>query len=253
VARFAIRSAVPPRIQEALEITDRLRIAVMSKSAKVSGDPRPVFSGHGADGRHGHALYLACDDDSDGFIDHLMVQARAGFEEEDVVALQSLRRVWGKGGHDTDLILVGLGASGDFGGVGPVRTRTLSKCRVWESLTPFVPTRHPKTVRGVEVDGIPDQLRRACEQFLGGVSPKSVSSIGDRASWSRFRRRRLSGGGRRGPDWAFGVRLVFDEPVQGPIALGYGAHFGLGLFVGVEDALGRFAASDGRSRISSRS
>jgi len=28
----------------------------------------------------------------------------------------------------------------------------------------------------------------------------------------------------------FAVRLLFDDPVPGPIALGYGCHFGLGLF-----------------------
>jgi CRISPR-associated protein Csb2 len=27
------------------------------------------------------------------------------------------------------------------------------------------------------------------------------------------------------------VRLTFSEPVQGPICLGYGGHFGLGLFL----------------------
>ena len=28
----------------------------------------------------------------------------------------------------------------------------------------------------------------------------------------------------------FAIRLEFDEPIYGPIALGYGSHFGLGLF-----------------------
>ena len=28
----------------------------------------------------------------------------------------------------------------------------------------------------------------------------------------------------------FFLRLTFDHPVQGPLAIGYGAHFGLGMF-----------------------
>jgi len=31
----------------------------------------------------------------------------------------------------------------------------------------------------------------------------------------------------------FGFEVVFSEPVRGPIALGYGCHFGLGQFVPV--------------------
>jgi len=43
------------------------------------------------------------------------------------------------------------------------------------------------------------------------------------------------GGGSRGPDRAFGARLVFEQLVRGPIAVGYGAHFGLGLFVPADE------------------
>jgi CRISPR-associated protein Csb2 len=92
-------------------------------------------------------------------------------------------------------------------------------------------------VRGVALDTVPDQLCRACEQFLG-VRPIDVQAVGDRAVWLRFRRRRLSGGGSRGPDLAFGARLVFERPVRGPIAIGYGAHFGLGLFAAVNEDAG---------------
>lgn len=49
--------------------------------------------------------------------------------------------------------------------------------------------------------------------------------------WIEFRRERASGGGSRGSDRGYGFRLTFDEPVSGPITLGYGAHFGLGQFV----------------------
>lgn len=232
VARFAIRSAVLPRLHEALTLGERLRVAAMSQSEKVSGDAMPVFSGHfESKGNHRHAMYLSSSDDPKrGFIDHFIIAAKAGFDDKDIIALQQLRRLWWRGGHDLELVLTGLGEPADFGGMQQPRARVLAESCTWTSLTPFVPTRHPKVVRGVEVDTIQDQLRRACEQLLG-VGPVDVSTVGDRTEWSRFRRRRFNGGGSRGPDMAFGARLVFKQPVCGPIALGYGAHFGLGLFV----------------------
>lgn len=234
VARFAIRSAVLPHIYEAVSIGERLRIAAMSHSRRISGDVRPVFSGHGDIGPgHQHAMYLSTTEDpthrARGLIDHVLINARSGFKEEDIIALQSLKRLWGHGGHDLELILTGLGKPDDYGGIHGPKLPILAKSKVWESVTPFVPTRHTKTTRGIKIDTIEDQLIRGCEQFLG-VKPISVSPIGNSEAWSRFRRRRFNGGGSRGMDRAFGVRLVFKDSVEGPIALGYGAHFGLGLF-----------------------
>jgi CRISPR-associated protein Csb2 len=53
---------------------------------------------------------------------------------------------------------------------------------------------------------------------------------GTKTSWMKFRRTRQRGGGRQASTQGYGFRLSFDGPVQGPIALGYGSHFGLGLF-----------------------
>lgn len=238
IARFAIRSSVLPRLHDAIAVGERLRISAMSLSRKVTGDAKAIFSGHGQSlSNHQHAMYLCSADDAlnaqRGFIDHLVISARAGFDEDDVVALQGLRRLWGRGGHDLELILTGLGQPADFGGTKAPRAPVLAESRIWESLTPFVPTRHPKKVRGANVDTIEDQLCRSCRQLLG-IEPVRISPAGDRAAWAGFRRRRPNGGGRRGPDLAFGARLVFDQPVRGPIAIGYGAHFGLGLFTPAE-------------------
>ncbi len=47
--------------------------------------------------------------------------------------------------------------------------------------------------------------------------------------WHRLRAVRR-GGGARAALRGVGVRLEFEEPVAGPIALGWGAHFGMGRF-----------------------
>lgn len=238
-ARFAIRSSVLPRLTEALAIGERLRQSAMSQSKNVCGDAKPVFSGHGQTAPdHRHAMYLSANDDPSrrGFIDHLLICAKDGFEDDDVVALQRMRRLWGKGGHDLELVLVGLGQPKDFGGLQLPSTRLLGTSRVWQSLTPFVPPRHPKVVRGVAKDTIEDQIARGCQHLLG-VAPVQIQPFSGSANWLEFRRRRYHGGGSRGPDQAVGARLTFESPVSGPIALGYGAHFGLGVFVAVEEPI----------------
>ncbi len=237
VARFAICSRVLPRMEDAIFVCERLRIAAMAQSRDLCGDARPVFSGHTPlPSNHQHAMFLACCDDAGhadrGEIDHLLITARAGFAEDDVRALQRIRRLWASNGHALELILVGLGDCEAYGGLVSPRTATLAESRVWESVTPFVPVRHPKTVRGQPRDTIEEQIRTGCEQLLG-VAPIEVTEIGQRSAWSRFRRRRPKGGGSRGPDRGHGARLVFAAPQRGPIAIGYGAHFGLGLFAAV--------------------
>jgi CRISPR-associated protein Csb2 len=64
------------------------------------------------------------------------------------------------------------------------------------------------------------------------VEPVAATPLGGKFTrWLAFRTRRSNGGGRRGPCVPTGFRITFAEPVRGPLALGYGAHFGLGAFV----------------------
>jgi CRISPR-associated protein Csb2 len=50
----------------------------------------------------------------------------------------------------------------------------------------------------------------------------------------QFQTIRHDGGGSRGNGDAGAFIITFDQEVFGPIALGYGSHFGLGLFVPAE-------------------
>lgn len=49
-----------------------------------------------------------------------------------------------------------------------------------------------------------------------------------------FQRRRYHGAGDKGLDRGFWIELEFEESQQGPMALGYAAHFGLGVFIPVD-------------------
>ena len=238
-AHYAIRSAVLPRAEFGIAVAERLRQAIMKKSGDAQdGDASAVFSGHNTN-NHAHAFCLPTTN-SDGYISHLSIVLReidesSGFNRQDVCALQQLRRLWGHGGHDLELVLIKLGRAEN-----PMRVtqrnneeaalRINHSAKVWTSHTPFVPTRHPKTVRGEQVDGIRDQIICACEQLVG-QRPISVEPFGAPAKWARYRRQRKNGGGRKGVDMGVGARIEFAEVVTGPLAIGYGAHFGLGLFL----------------------
>ena len=60
---------------------------------------------------------------------------------------------------------------------------------------------------------------------------RTVEIFGRSLRCIQFQRERKHGNGRRGDALGYSFRIVFRKPVSGPLAFGYGAHFGLGLFV----------------------
>ncbi len=166
--------------------------------------------------------------------------------------LQKLTEIKKISANDVQAVLVGLGKIDDYRadvGKGEVKGRSLvvGRGRIWQSLTPVVLPRHPKVYRtgapkidpetGWQIDGAEDQIRKLLRQ-QNFDEPLRVEVIEDgkevgRYPWYAFRRDRLKGGGDKGSDRGWGFRLEFEKPQEGPIALGYGAHYGLGVFVPV--------------------
>jgi CRISPR-associated protein Csb2 len=140
-------------------------------------------------------------------------------------------------------VLLGIGEPRDFT---EEPGSLFSEASVWQSLTPFVPTRHPKNHRDgrpkLDVDGwhigSPEHdLRRLILERGDLPAPKkierqrAISAAGRSLRCIRFQRERKSGNGRRADPLGYSFRVVFPNPVPGPLAFGYGAHFGLGLFM----------------------
>ncbi len=244
VARYAVAGNVPKRLTDAVEVAGQVRKSLMSHS-----DAAPVFSGRDPDGQpardHRHAFILPEASGRRGLITHVTVYAPMGFDARARRALDAVRRVW-CGGAILDLVLLGVGQGADFAG----EDERAGQCPLfatsasWVSRTPFVPTRHAKQHNGrAKLDeagriiGAPDHDLVRLLATQGYPAPAQIASvidtrIGDRPTrWTAFRTQRNEGGGRRGPASAGGFRISFAEPVTGPIVLGYGAHFGLGVFV----------------------
>jgi CRISPR-associated protein Csb2 len=242
VARFAVVSQVMPRMTQAVSVAERIHQSLV----KWSGNS-PVFTGRQIQGEpmvgHDHA-HVFCESYSQrDAITHVTVFARMGFDAAAGRALKQLRTVWGHGGHDLQLVLLGVGNIESFGDALP-----LQKANVWESASPFVPTRHPKCYRDgrpkLDEDGWPigspaHDLRRLIRE-TGFPMPAKIEALSRIRTGKRFLRCiefqaiRRHGNGSRAGQFGHAFRVTFAEPVQGPLAFGYAAHFGLGLFVPVD-------------------
>lgn len=244
-----------PRLQDAVLRMDALHEALVRRS-DVGEGPSPCFTGQ-ADGRplegHQHGELIPLDlaggrgswmGQDHRVIDHILVHARMGFDDRALHALRTIERTFAKQ-FVFFVSLIGLGDPSDselFEAAPSLRLAAR-----WESSTPFVPPRYLKP-RGK--DDLAGQVRRELESR--GFPPAHVevetldstrtaqwvaaSGIPEPSPRYRHHRRARLDGARRPPmAHGFHLRLAFDEPVRGPICLGYGSHFGLGTFAPVTE------------------
>ncbi len=238
VARFALDSTVLPRVTDALPFAEQSRRALIRYCAELGHSE--VVTGKTVDGvpldGHGHAHYFASDEDGDGRLDHLTVYAPRGFEPFEQDALGKLRMIYRRDNlPDVKLVLTGLGTPEHMQSV-PL----FQQSHKWRSVTPFSLPRfanrgggkrpRPRDLpeaqlnRELRLRGLPEPVAL---KRIEGYAPNERPLV----RWLEFQTRRFKG------DEGFGLagfELEFAEPVSGPLALGFGCHFGLGLFLPVE-------------------
>lgn len=252
IARYLVAGRPRPRIEDAVKIGEVMRLAALSKfgwdtdEATGKRSPRAPWqiSGRGEGNRplrdptHPHAFWLPEDTDDDGWIDHIVVFIAGGMDRGIRSRLDRITRLWlgsrqsrprpgdDSGVDEWRLALEGFGHREDFEG----GSRILASSRCWRSLTPFLAPGHLKKV------GYAGEVRRLLRRRGFGAYEVAVNEIGEidvggtprRAlnfhrfrSWGRERRHDSSGAL---------LEIEFPEEVRGPLALGYGSHFGLGMF-----------------------
>lgn len=259
VARFLLAGRPPPRIEDAVRIGELLRRAALAQfdwrrdAAKDRWIPLAPWevSGRDADGKplkdpsHRHAFWLPEDADGDGWIDHVSVYVAGGMNREVQAALDRITRLWlapKQTSEDVDaepggvkewrLALEGFGRRADFAS----GARIFGASRRWRSVTPFLASGHLKAA------GYPGEVRRLLKRRGRAtddveVTPRKAIDVGGTPRraihFHRFRSR-----GREAQPDAAGALLdvVLPAEIEGPLALGYGSHFGLGLFVPVSTA-----------------
>ena len=233
---YSLESKVPPRILSSLEIAEQVRVRLMGIHKKHVGDPAKVsskFSGKSPDGTsskgHRHAFILPLDTNNDGRIDHLLIRCAEPFDNTELSALDHLSSLWQPDGKpDIWCVPVQWGVFGEIGGTEPSRR--------FRSETPFVLPRHYRKGRGDFDEWLVAEVKREARNH-GMPEPGTVRPLprlkkrGHDYFWLEFRRNRKGDAAGLG----YGFELEFAEPVAGPFTLGYGAHFGLGLFAPVQD------------------
>ncbi|MGE3277885.1 MAG: type I-U CRISPR-associated protein Csb2 [Vicinamibacterales bacterium] len=216
-----------PRAEDTLRIGELLRQAVMSRVRHELGETAipPALSGHDLPqgNRHQHAFYLPWDSDGDGRLDRLLVHVPGGLAPSMARTLGSLRRLWSRDGNEWPLALEGIGNTA-------VASPLTASASVWQSVTPYLHPWHLKRRFTLE-----DQVRREFRE-RGLPEPTRLERlatvrVGHQVrrpiDFARFREKRgLQQPDRQGSFW----RVTFGETVAGPLALGFGCHFGLGLF-----------------------
>lgn len=268
VIQFAIGGRVFPPLDRWIKIAERFRGGVLKACAqRMLDDPAArhrdltpeqkaslrLLSGKDERGKplpgHQHIYFVVCPD-TNGDPTRLLCYRASPFEPHEInVLLQASRGQysWESGNPDWFLRFVPLPFSTTL-----PRGFDPKPARVWISKTPFVPpgNRHRFRKNGSERKGeMPDQLLRKLllkqgfpeperiESLSGGepVDPRSLAGGSRIREWvgihvtrrERTRRRRER---RRAVLPGFRYRIIFREPVRGPLILGHSCHFGLGFF-----------------------
>lgn len=255
LVRFALDSKVLPRVQDTLPFCELVRRILISKRSKISdSNHSELIVGKTSDGTrlkgHRHAHIFATDENNDGKLDHLTIALpfhAAGFSAHDVAAITSLRRIrWGTNEDEFRLhaILIGMGETTQFIKQGNElgKSNFLQSAKHWRSVTPFVLPRFATRGGGKKArprdEPIAQLKREATSRGLPEILDcklverrefKRRASI----SWREFKTRRFNGTTGYG---TAGFEIEFAEEVTCvPLALGFGCHFGLGLFEPVRD------------------
>jgi len=239
------RSSLPMR-SRALPQAELLHRALVARIGHGAPIDCPELTGRNAAGRpltdHRHAHHLPLDLDGDGHLDHVLIYAPMGLGVSAQHAIRTLKRTWTKGAvGELRFALAGQGGLDDLRrlpshlqvGVAALLGPP-EGARVWSSFTPLVLPRHLKR-RGRNTLAEQVKAELACR----GLPLPAVDVLpwDDQTTALRHTVRVRRYPAKPPPvDSGFAVRLRFQKSVSGPIALGYGSHYGLGLFVAAEDS-----------------
>ncbi len=241
VARFDLSSAVLPLVMGAMPFAEAARREVSRNRAGNSFSEALIGKDWDEDADryrpskgHQHAHFLPTDEDGDGRLDHLTVYAPCGLNNDDLGALGQIRSVKRpKNLPSVRLVLTGLGNAEDFRSVSVFR-----KSRVWTSVTPFSLPNFPNRGRGKppRPRDLPEAQLAMELRRRGLPEPVRIERTDGYATearplvrWLEFyaKRKEMTGKG------LCGFEIEFETEIAGPITVGFGSHFGLGLFVPV--------------------
>ncbi|QDT05857.1 CRISPR-associated protein, family (Cas_GSU0054) [Rubripirellula lacrimiformis] len=245
------KSALPSVIRT-LPQAELFHRAIVGRVAKGNHVHCPELTGKDGDGEplkgsHRHAHILPLDLDADGQLDHILIYASMGLGDAAQTAIRTMKRTYTKGGvGELQVSLVGRGDLESLRNLPeflqPQIQRLLGPpdgCRSWISVTPFVAPRYVKRngkntlVGQVAAELASRKLPTASKIAI--LPPDAGLPFSSVPKLRHFKRTRQHGGTPPPSDSGFALRIELDAPIVGPLTLGYGSHFGLGLFSAVDE------------------
>lgn len=232
--RWRLDGDLGPGLASSLHLGEAVRNAVF-RTCKNTGPwpwPTQLHRGRG----HTHAFWLPEDEDGDGLVDHVLLFAETGLPANLLPALATGGKVYLDQRSEWQLAPEWMGRRGVGGLFGPAR--------LWVTQAPYVTPFRASLAKGTDRAGSEpgEQLRQELAMRKHPIPPPKPTHVEfESVELSAIATRRLAA--RKGPRAdlvapprasAHMVSIEFPEPVWGPLALGFGAHFGLGLFVPAE-------------------
>jgi CRISPR-associated protein Csb2 len=210
------RTGKNPPLTDTIIIAECLRAAAIERLSRREGEPATLrLAGKDLDGApargHGHPYFLPISRHASGQIDGIDVWFPSGCTFPEYKAVTSLTTLYVRRAYSEDFPLAFLG------------TIDRERASTWRTATPVVLDRFPKYRDGRLVDSPVEQVARMVNRTIGEYARVEVS---DAAPTYRKRRWRK----RLPPLPVVTASLHFERPIEGPIALGRLAHFGLGRF-----------------------
>ncbi len=236
------RGTIRPSIKRIVPLAEVLHRSAVCGSAQILEQGNvPEVTGKELDGTpvrdHRHVHYIGLSLFGRDRIDHVLAWCPAGMPQETVDAIATIRRAYSKDISQLHINVAGLGKVGELVGqlsrAAKVRARSLDPLRrstCFESDTPIVFAKYLHRRGKKRPDSqIRDELRRR-----GFDDPEAIELHNPQETFQR----RLKGfvicrsDGKPQPPMAtsWSATIRFAKPQQGPICLGYGSHFGLGVF-----------------------
>ncbi len=225
---------VLPLFSRCLPQAELLHRALISRAGNGSRFKCPGILGKDQEGNrlegHGHLHLLPLSLDFPGRLDHFLLWAKDGLNAQAQHAIESVTQLSTKG-QDAPLFVrvVGKGSLAEVTALVDLRRPVLAPSRFWISQTPFVPPRFLKKNGSNSLEG-----QILAELASRGLPPAQITLVDKedcaQRKFHQFVRRRRDETKAPPQDLGFGLQLEFQQPISGPISLGYGSHFGLGLF-----------------------
>ena len=252
MVQFAIGGRVLPPAESWIRISERFRGTVLKELARTIDQTASRFedlsevqrahyslmsgklsSTEALQGAHLHLRIWVLPDEK-GQAARLICFRPIPFEQNEQEAFLKASRSplrWQYGNPDWMLRIVPLADST------PLPQNCFGTSQNWESVSPFVPSRHvlgrngrPRPGRSVEAQVL-DDLK------LAGFPAAKVSVDYASQKWVKVHApKRLRTGQTNDLKLGYRVQLQFEQPVRGPICIGHSSHFGLGVFAATVSA-----------------